>query len=48
MIKKNSTYQELGEDYFDRQNKDTVLKRQVKRLEKLGYKVTLEPVTQAA
>ena len=48
MIKNNCTYIELGEDYFDQINHDAVLKRQVKRLEKLGYKVTLEPATQAA
>jgi len=48
MIKNNCAYKELGEDYFDQINHDAVLKRQVKRLEKLGYKVTLEPVPQAA
>ena len=48
IIKNNCTYIELGEDYFDQVNHDAVLKRQVRRLEKLGYKVKLEPITQAA
>ena len=48
IIKNNCTYIDLGEDYFDQLNHDAILKRQVKRLEKLGYKVTLEPVERAA
>ena len=47
-VRNNCTYIELGEDYFDQLNHDAVLKRQVKRLEKLGNKVTLEPVERAA
>jgi hypothetical protein len=48
MIKNNCNYQEIGEDYFDKINHKVVVKRQVQRLEKLGYKVKLEPATQAA
>ena len=46
MIKNNCTYIELAEDYFNKVNHQAVLKRQVKRLEKMGYKVSIEPVTQ--
>ena len=48
MLKNNCAYYELGEDYFDQLNHAAVLQRQVKRLEKMGYKVTLEPVERAA
>ena len=34
--------EELGADYFDRRNPERVKARLVQRLEKLGFKVTLE------
>jgi len=34
----------LGADHFDRLNQDAVVRRTVKRLEALGYKVALERV----
>lgn len=37
-----TVYKELGADYFDRRNKETTARRAVKRLERLGYRVTLE------
>jgi len=36
------SYQELGADYFDRRRPDRVLHYHVRRLEALGYRVTLE------
>lgn len=36
-------YQDLGLDYFDKLNKEHLQKSLVKRLEKLGNRVTLEP-----
>ncbi len=42
MLTKNVVHQDLGADYFDRQNTDRKRRRAVRRLEKLGYKVTLE------
>ena len=36
------TYRELGADYFDRRDRDRTLRRHVKQLESLGFKVTLE------
>jgi len=46
LIQRKEPYHELGGDYFDRRNPEAVSKRLVKRLEKLGYQVSLqlEPV----
>ena len=44
MIDRGTTFQELGADYFDRRNPEQIKRRLVQRLEKLGYKVSLEPV----
>jgi transposase len=43
VLKKKGTYQELGADYLDRQDKEKLTARLLKRLEKLGVKVTVEP-----
>jgi transposase len=42
MLKTGRTYHELGADYFERQNPKALTRSLVKRLEKLGHKVTLE------
>lgn len=42
LVKNQETYRELGGDYFDKRNPQTLAKRLVRRLEKLGYSVTLE------
>ncbi len=36
-------YQELGVNYYDERKKDAVVRHAVKRLERLGYKVAIEP-----
>jgi len=36
-------YKDLGADYFDRLDQERLTKRLVKRLERLGHKVTLQP-----
>ena len=43
MIKRGTEYVELGGDYFDKRNRQQVQRRLVKRLEQLGFKVSLEP-----
>lgn len=43
MLQRGTEYIELGGDYFDKRNQQQVQQRLVKRLEHLGYKVTLEP-----
>jgi transposase len=47
MIDRGTRFQELGADYFDRRDPVGVKRRLVQRLEKLGYKVTLESVEPA-
>jgi len=44
ILKKREPYIELGADYFDRRKKDKVVKNTLKRLESLGFKVTLEAI----
>jgi transposase len=42
VLKKKSTYRELGADYLDRQDKGRLTARLLQRLAKLGVKVTVE------
>ena len=48
VIKHNVPYRELGADYFDKLNVTYIKRHHVKRLESLGFKVTLEPLQAAA
>jgi len=48
LLDKRASYQELGGDYFDRQNIEIQRKRLVRQLETLGVKVTLEELPIAA
>jgi len=48
ILKHKVPYKELGADYFDRLNVSYVKHHFTKRLEALGYKVTLEPLHAAA
>jgi transposase len=48
MLDRHVTYQELGGNYFDEHERQTVEKRLVRRLEKLGYEVSLQPTPQVA
>jgi transposase len=43
LIMRNEPYREVGGDYFDRQDPETTAKRLAKRIEKLGYQVSLQP-----
>ena len=42
MLTHRSHYKEVGASFFDRLNRDKVKKSAVKRLEALGYEVTLK------
>jgi len=42
LLRDGTTYQDLGSNYFDQRNAQAVLRRSVRRLEVLGYRVTLE------
>ncbi len=48
MLKRKQDYREVGADYFDRLNPDRLKRSLVRRLERLGHKVTLEPLAQPA
>ena len=48
LLRRRTTYQELGGDYFDRLGEERLTKGLVKRLERLGHKVKLEPASQTA
>jgi transposase len=42
MLRKGTTYEELGGDFFDRLDQTRLTRSLVRRLERLGHKVTLE------
>ncbi len=48
MLKDQASYRELGSDHFNKLNAVHVQRHHVKRLESLGFKVILEPLTKAA
>jgi transposase len=48
VLKRGKTYEELGADYLDRHDKDRLMASLVRRLERMGHKVTLEPSEPAA
>ena len=43
MLKEETTYRELGGNYFDKRNPLRTTRRLVKRLEALGHRVILAP-----
>ena len=43
LMRRSTTYQELGTDYCDRQHAERVKRRSLAQLERLGYHVTLRP-----
>src|SRR5690606_27467787 len=42
LLRDGTEYEDLGADYFKARNAESVKRRSIKELEKLGYKVTLE------
>jgi transposase len=44
LLARSTTYTDLGPDYFDRRDTDAIERQLVKRLERLGNKVTIEKV----
>ena len=44
MLTYQTTYRELGADYYDRQHTERATRRAVQALERQGYRVTLERV----
>lgn len=46
MIKNRLPYNELGKEYFNKMDKEKIIKSMLKRIEKIGYKVELLKVEQ--
>jgi hypothetical protein len=42
LIKRKEAYRELGGDYFDKRRPEATAKHLVKRLEQMGYEVTIQ------
>ena len=42
MLRRGTRYQDLGPNYFDERDRQAAIRRTVHRLERLGYRVTLE------
>jgi|SRR5882757_1228771 len=47
-LRDGTCYYDLGAEYFDRLNPEGLRRRLTKRLEGLGFKVTVEPLAQVA
>jgi hypothetical protein len=45
MIKNRTKYHDLGADFFQTRNKEALVKQNIKRLQALGYNVTLEEIS---
>jgi transposase len=48
MLSRHECYHELGANYFDEQRREHLVDRLTRRLERLGYRVSLEPVPATA
>jgi transposase len=48
IIKNGTDYVDLGGNYFDERKQESVQKQLIRRLEKLGLKVTVEPLSEIA
>jgi hypothetical protein len=42
MIRDKTSYRDLGADYFIKRNREEIMRRSKKRIESLGFKVTVE------
>ena len=47
LISRQERYQDLGADYFNKKQPEKAKKKLIKSLEKLGYQVTVQPMTVA-
>jgi len=48
ILDRNQDYRELGGDYFERQDPQRTTRRLVRRLERLGHRVIIQPAAEAA
>jgi hypothetical protein len=44
MIQNRTSYRDLGADFFQNRNRAALIKQNVKRLQALGFNVTLEQI----
>lgn len=44
ILNEGTTYKDLGANYFDERDRAATVRRAMRRLESLGYKVTVEPI----
>jgi transposase len=44
LLERSCDYEEVGGDYFDKRDRQLIERRLVRRLEGLGYRVSLDPV----
>ena len=42
LLKENKEYKDIGADFFEKNKKEAIVKHSIKKLESLGYKVTIE------
>ncbi len=47
LLAREAGYEDLGPDYFEQRDRAAVERRSLRRLQALGYRVTLEPLTPA-
>jgi transposase len=47
MLSRNEPYWELGATYFDEHRRHQLVDRLARRIERLGYQVSLQPLTAA-
>jgi hypothetical protein len=47
LLTPKQAYSDLGANYFDERDRQAVTKRCVNRLQRLGYKITLEKLSMA-
>jgi len=47
ILRDQTTYEDLGSNYFDERDRQHIEKRLVRRLQRLGYQVELQPTSQA-
>lgn len=47
ILRNHTTYQDLGANYFDEHDRQVVEKHLVRRLQRLGYQVELQPLSEA-
>jgi transposase len=48
LLRDHESYQDLGGNYFDERDRQAVQKQLIRRLERLGYQVELQPLAQAS